>query len=117
LRAKAARGIALISDTPSLQLLERGVSSQQWARRVTAAIGLAYRTDSRSLDILVGALNTPLPALQIEVAEALAALGDQRAAPALKAVADSQRIPIRVIRVARQALKQIGAMHSGDMDA
>jgi HEAT repeat protein len=117
LRAKAARGIALIGDTPSLQLLERGVRSQQWARRVTAAVGLAYRMDPRSLDILVGALNSPLLALQIEVAEALGALGDRRAIPALQAVADSQHIPIRVIRVARYALKQLGAVPSGELEA
>jgi HEAT repeat protein len=117
LRAKAARGIALIGDPPSLQLLERGVCSQQWARRVTAAVGLAYRMDSRSLDILVSALTTPLQALQIEVVEALGALGDRRAIPALQAVADSQRIPTRVIRVARHALKQFGAVPLGELES
>jgi HEAT repeat protein len=117
LRAKAARGIALIGDSPSLELLDRHIQAEHWARSTTAAIGLAYRTDSRSFDILINALNTPLPALQIEVAEALSALGDRRAMPALQAIADSQRIPTQVIRVATHALKQLGAVHSDAMEA
>jgi HEAT repeat protein len=108
LRAKAARGIALIGDPLSLDLLDRHIRSERWERSTTAAIGLAYRTDSRSFDILASALNRPLPALQIEVAEALGSLGDRRAIAALQAIVDSQRIPTYVIREAAHVLKQLG---------
>jgi HEAT repeat protein len=107
LQAKAARGLALIGEPLSLQLLARNLHSKRWGRQVTAAIGLAYRQDPRAFDILVRAMNTPMTNVQIEVIEALGYLASEQAIQILSEIAQDQYIPVHVTHHALQILKRI----------
>jgi HEAT repeat protein len=107
LQAKAARGLALIGEPASVELLERNLHSKRWGRQVAAAIGLAYRRDARSYAILVRALDVAITDVQIEVVQALGYLANVQAIQTLHRIAQQQRIPSSVTESARQILKGI----------
>lgn len=116
IHAAAARALARIGDTPSLQLLEQLLQSDRWIAQVAAAVGLAVRKDPRVFETLAKALNDKTTAIAMEAAEGLGHLADQRAEPLLTAASRNRHIPIMVSEVAAQALKQLEATASDSIE-
>jgi HEAT repeat protein len=107
LRAKAARGLALIGTPNTLDLLEGMFRSTMRETQLIAAFGLAYRKDPRVFEVLAEALKDKVSGIQIEAIEGLGALGDVRAEPLLDAIARNRHISTRVNDAARETLKQM----------
>jgi HEAT repeat protein len=114
LRAKAARGLALIGTPNTLDLLEGMFRSTMRETQLIAAFGLAYRKDPRVFEVLAEALEDKVSGIQIEAIEGLGALGDVRAEPLLDAVAHNRHVWTRVNDVARQTLKDMRRARSND---